>query len=90
MLMGLGFCFYYLFGTKNEEVSSLTSMVYTIFRNVQGLSTTRHYFQDYPVLFTVIGIAIMMFWFYLVLPVTISLLLDSFQNTVMEMGRIND
>lgn len=34
VLMGFGFCYYYMFGTKNEEVSTLPSMVYTIYRNV--------------------------------------------------------
>ena len=44
----------------------------------------------FPISYTIVSLFLIMFWFYLFMPLTISTLLDSFQNTVMKHGRIND
>lgn len=89
-LFCLAFVNYYLFGLSNYEVSNGISSVFSMYRNILGLASTRTFYRNFPVSYFIVSMFLIMFWFYLFMPVTIALLLDSFQNTVMKFGRIND
>lgn len=88
------FCFsfsnYYLFGLKVSQSSTLFSSMMSVYRSISGLNTTSTYYQEMPITFVIFQVALITFYFFIMLPITVALLLDSFHNTVMELGSITD
>lgn len=81
---------YYLFGSKVRYASTVYSAIHSTFRAINGVNFTYNYYIEYPLLYSCSIILLIWFYFYIMFPITIALLLDSFNTTTKELGSITD
>jgi hypothetical protein len=62
----------------------------TTIRSILGINKTTHYYLDYPIQYTIIYVGIILFYFFILFPISVALLLDAFSKTVIELGSISD
>lgn len=90
ILGGLAWGAYFIFGAEIEEVSTFQSACYFLFRFMLGIANSTEYFKTKPLFFSFYSFCCVMTYFYAVLPISIAVLIDSFETTVMEIGHVTD
>ena len=81
---------YYLFGTKVRYSSTIPASIISIYRSLSGINQTSEYYMEYPIIYMISILSLITYYFYIMFPISIALLVDSFHKTVMDLGSIND
>lgn len=90
IIANFSFVLYYLFGSKVQWSSTVMAAIVTTFRSLCGINRTTHYYLDYPIQYTIIYVGIILFYFFIMFPISVALLLDAFSKTVIELGSVSD
>ena len=90
ILANFSFILYYLYGNKVQWSSTIWAGIISTLLNIFGISRTTHYYLEHPISYTIMFVALMLFYFFIMFPISIALLLDAFQKTVIELGSISD
>ena len=68
----------------------MTQSFFTIFRVMLGVGNTSQYYAVDQIVYVVWTLMFTLYIFYLILPVSIALLLESFDDVTMELGHVTD
>ena len=86
----MAFINYFLFGLKVDQSSSIYESVLQTFRSINGLNRTSDYYNQAQAIYIMSLMITVSFYFYVMFPISIALLLDSFNKTIMALGSITD
>lgn len=88
--LGMIITLHFSTGMLVDETSTLTLAAFSVYRFINGVANTQEYVTLQPVFYYTWSYFLVMFYFYLVYPVSIAILLESYEETVMELGHITD
>ena len=77
-------------GMLIDETSTLTMATFSVYRFIMGIARTDELAKLAPVFYYLWCYLLVMLYFYLVYPVSIAILLESYEETVMELGHVTD
>ena len=63
---------------------------FSVYRFIMGIAMTEDFATLSPIFYYLWCYFMVMFYFYLVYPVSIAILLESYEETVMELGHVTD
>ena len=79
-----------LTGISVEETSTLTIATFSVYRFILGISKSQDFVVSSPQFYYLWSYSLVLFYFYLVYPVSIAILLESYEETAMELGHVSD
>jgi hypothetical protein len=89
-LIFLIFYLYYFAGFKVKEASSITRSIFTWYRLMMGIGNTSQYYALNPYMYLFWVFLIVAFVFFIILPISIAFLLESFDTITMKLGHVTD
>lgn len=89
-LLSMTFYAYYQMGEKVPGAQSFFCSMFGVYRLLLGSVNIKNFFEASPIDFSVYCFTLVLYFFYLLQPLSISVLLDSFDNTVKTFGHSSD
>ena len=79
-----------LTGISVEETSTITIAIFSVYRFILGIAKSQDFIVSSPQFYYIWSYTLVLFYFYMVYPVSIAILLESYEETAMELGHVSD
>ena len=90
LILSFAFTNYLLFWSTVHEAHNLELALGATFRSAFGINQSSTYFILLPVIYTLYSVLMIMVYFFRIFQITVALLLDSFNKTVIRLGSVTD
>jgi len=90
LLIVMALDLWFIFGPRMKRVETLTDAALVQFRFLLGINDTGAFIKAGPTLFLGWSFVTTLMYFYLILPIMIAILLNSFEDVTKQQGHVSD